>query len=323
MTIAQDGKDIEMALPSAYILSLEPSLPVQAWAQTAAPPTSGNPAATAGSPAAAQGEAAATPANDSVDSGLATAMLQVREIWVSYGSLSQSIYQITRYSALRGIDFYKVQSDLDGAISQAGWLKPADPLREKLVRAAAQLLAREKEAIEFDTTCWLLNKDEHPGKHVPAAEDAGRRAGALFGGLSDQIVSLRPDFRRLAEASPAFLKALPPEMRYFLGVADRKSQVVLGATVDSQTPMFLRGVSSKSLADTLGLRDGDTIVSAGDRTFKPEDDIEEFTTMIGEKPGGVLDVVVRRKGKPTTLHSKIPADLLQTYARSPQPAPGQ
>ena len=51
------------------------------------------------------------------------------------------------------------------------------------------------------------------------------------------------------------------------------------------------------------------------RTFKPEDDIEEFKLLIEQRPGGTLDVVVNRGGKPKTLQLKIPADVAQKYAR--------
>lgn len=58
-TLGQDGKGVEMALPSIHILALEPSLPVQPWAQA--------------SPKAAPGDSRVTSARDGIDASLATA----------------------------------------------------------------------------------------------------------------------------------------------------------------------------------------------------------------------------------------------------------
>ena len=44
VTLAQDNKNIEMALPSAYILGLEPSLPAQPWTQAASQQAPAGPA---------------------------------------------------------------------------------------------------------------------------------------------------------------------------------------------------------------------------------------------------------------------------------------
>lgn len=307
VTVVKDGQNVEMALPSAYILGLEPSLPVQPWTQAAAQNQPGAPAA--------------APANEAVDVGLAVAMTNIHDWWVFFEPFSQNVYRMTRYASIGHLDLYKIQSQIDAAISQAGWLKPADPLREKLVQAALQLLAKERQGIEFDINCWLMNKDVGPGKRIPQAEDAGRRATALFGSIPSLVAPLQADFRQLAQGSPAFVKALPIEMQYFLGVAERKSKLVLGAYLSSGAPMQLLNLLDPSLADVIGLRAGDLIVSAGGRTFKPTDDIEEFKLLIEQRPGGTLDVVVTRGGKPKTLQLKIPADVMQKYARGGDAGP--
>jgi S1-C subfamily serine protease len=69
--------------------------------------------------------------------------------------------------------------------------------------------------------------------------------------------------------------------------------------------------------DKLGLNPGDTIISAGGRTFKAEDDIEDFKLMIEGNPGGVLEVNVKRGSKIKTLSMKIPPDVLQKYGHTP------
>jgi S1-C subfamily serine protease len=303
VTVTQDGKDMEMALPSAYILGLEPSLPVQPWTQAAAQP--------------APGSSAARGANASVDASLAATLIKVHDFWSTYTQLSERIYAITRYGNLGRLDLYKVQSDLDNDIAQLGWLKTDDPLRQKLIQATGQLLAKEKQALEYDINCANLNKDTPPSKAVPQAEDFGRRASALLHSIPGQVQSLHLDFRQLAQGSPEFLNALPIEMRYFLGVVDRKSKLVLGAYMPAKNPFFIQGLIQYKLGEKLGLHDGDTIISAGGRTFKADDDIEDFKLMIEANPGGALEVVVNRGGKMKSLSIKIPPDVLQKYLRTP------
>jgi hypothetical protein len=303
VTVTQDGKDIEMALPSAYILGLEPSLLIQPWTQAAAQP--------------APGSSTARGPNAAVDASLAAALIKVHDFWCSYTLFSERIYAITRYGNLGRLDLYKVQSDLDNDIAQLGWLKTDDTLRQKLIQATGQLLAKEKQALEYDINCANLNKDTPPSKAVPRAEDFGKRASALLNAIPGQVQSLHPDFRQLAQGSPEFLNALPIEMRYFLGVVDRKSKLVLGAYMPAKNPFFIQGLIQYKLGEKLGLHDGDTIISAGGRTFKADDDIEDFKLMIEANPGGALEVVVNRGGKMKSLLIKIPPDVLQKYLRTP------
>ena len=303
VTVTQEGKDMEMALPSAYILGLEPSLPIQPWTQAAAQPAPGN--------SAARGP------NAAVDASLAATLIKVHDFSCSYTLFSERIYSITRYGNLGRLDLYQVQSDLDNDIAQLGWLKTDDPLRQKLIQATGQLLAKEKQALEFDINCASLNKNTPPSKAVPQAEDFGKRASALLNSIPGQVQSLQPDFRQLAQGSPEFLNALPIEMRYFLGVVDRKSKLVLGAYMPAKNPFFIQGLIQYKLGEKLGLHDGDMIISAGGRMFKADDDIEDFKLMIEANPGGALDVVVNRGGKIKTLSMKIPPDVLQKYLRTP------
>jgi hypothetical protein len=195
------------------------------------------------------------------------------------------------------------------------WLKQA--LRQKLIQATTQLIVKEKQAIEYDINCANLNKDTPPSKAMPQAEDFARRATALLNSIPSQVQSLHQGFRQLAQSSPEFLKALSSEMRYFLGVADRKSKLVLGAYLAANNPFYLLGLINNQLGEKLGLQGGDTIISAEGRTFKAEDDIEDFKLMIEAKPGGVIDVVVNRNGNVKAWSMKIPRDLLQKYVRTP------
>ncbi len=297
VSVTEDGRDLSMALPSAYILGLEPSLPPQPWSPAAAPAGPGAPAAP--SP------------NDAVDAGIASALISVHDIYCSTFPMTLNIFWTTKYSTLDNAVLYGWQSSLDNVNTQLEWLKTDDPLREKVIQAAGQLFARMKASLEYDIKCNVLNND-NSGKNTAQAEDFSKRAISTLNSVLDQISLLTPDFRRLAEISPEFMKALPIEMRYFLGLAERRSKLYLGAQVSSVKPYYLIN-SGTGLADKLGLRSGDTIISAGGREFQATDDIEEFKLLIEANLGRVLEVVVDRKGKRKTLQSNIPAKMPEKF----------
>lgn len=300
VTTVENNKEVEMALPVSYVLGLESSLQAQPWTQSTPQ------IASAGTPAASP--------NAPVDAGLAAALIEIRNIWISYSSLSDSIYTITRYGNLGRLDLYSVQSEVDNFMTQTSWLKTDDPLRQKLIQTAIQLLEKEKQGLGYDINCANLNKNTHPSEVVPQAEESGRMASALFRSIPGLLLALKPDFRQLAQNSPEFLKALPAEMQYFLGVTDRKSKVKLGVCTPIKDPLFLQSVNGSQLAYKLGLRPGDTIVSIGGRALKADEDIENLKAVIEENSGKELEAVVTRSGKPKALSMKVPADLLSTYA---------
>ncbi len=302
VTTVQDNKEVEMSLPAAYLLSLESSLQVLPWAQSS-PQT------------APAGSSAASP-NAPVDAGLAIALVEIRNIWVTYSSLSDGIYNMTRYGNLGHLDLYAVQSEVDNVMTQTSWLKTDDPLRQKLLQTAIQLLDKEKLALGHDINCANLNKNTHPSEAVPQAEESGRIASALFRSIPGLLIALKPDFHQLAQDSPEFLKALTVEMQYFLGIADRKSEFRLGICTSIKDPFFIQMINGSQLAYKLGLRSGDTIISTGGRTWKADDDIENVKAVIGENLGKELEIVINRGGKPKSLKVKVPVDLRSTYSRA-------
>ncbi len=311
VTVSLDGRDIEAAVPATYTLGLEPSLPVQPW--TPATPEGGAPAA-GGAPAVPTAQAP-SPANQEIDANLAAAMINIHDWWAIYGPLSGVIYRASLYSNMKNLDLYTVQSQIDSSINSLRWLKAADPLRDRLVSVAVQLLASERQAIDLDLQCWLLNKDAAPGKRNPQAEDAARRATALFEAVPPQVASLRGYFQQLAASSPSFLTPLSSEMRYFLGIEERKSKLVLGVYLHSAATMQIFNLVPHGLAVALGLRSGELVVSAGGRSFNPKDDMEDFKLLVEENAGRTLEVVVKRSGKLKTLKLTVPADVTQKYGR--------
>lgn len=246
--------------------------------------------------------------SDAVDDGIAAALISVHDLHASVSSLSGNIFNWTKYGTVDNAVFYNVQAQVDLAMTQLGWLKTDDPLRAKLIQAAGQLLAREKAALEYDVNCNVMNNSKPPA--AAQAEDLAKRAAAAARSVPDQILLLAPDFGRLAGKSPEFLKSLPVEMRYYLGLAERRSQLYLGAWVSGRQPLQLLGPGRLS---KLGFHGGDRIISLAGREFQPTDDIEDFKLRLVENAGREVEAAVERGGKRKILKVKIPAGILQEW----------
>ncbi|HYA49267.1 MAG TPA: hypothetical protein VEG35_06165 [Burkholderiales bacterium] len=254
-------------------------------------------------------------ANDAIDGALAAALIEVHDTLSRAQLATRGVYQMTKSEELDSSLFYDLQPGVDGAVGELARQRPDDPLRQKLVQATGQLLAGERAALENAINCAVLNKDTS-GRSAAQAEDFAKRAIAALNGVTDQVLALGPDFRVLADASPSFLKALPVEMRYFLGLAERKSRLLLGADVMARNPFLLVVVGDRTLAGRLGLRSGDRIIAVGGRRFTADDDVEDFKLAVEANLGRTLKVLVDRRGKMKTLSLKVPAEIAPEFLRA-------
>ena len=258
----------------------------------------------------------AAQANDSVDAALAEVLIEVHDTLSKVQLAMLGVYQLSKSDELDSSLFYELQPGVDAAVGELARLRPDDPLRQKLVQAAGQLLAGERAALENAINCVVLNKDPS-GRSSAQAEDFAKRAVAALNAVTDQVAALGPELRELAGSSPAFFKALPSEMRYFLGLAERRSKLVLGADVMARDPFLLVVVGDRTLAGRLGLRAGDRVISAAGRRFAAEDDVEDLKLVVEANLGRTLKVLVNRRGKMKMLSLKVPGEIPPESLRAP------
>jgi S1-C subfamily serine protease len=301
-----DGKSIFLAYPTAYILALDATLPTQPWKPGSTASVSPDQAAAAAQPPSS--------GNESVDAGIASALIFAHEMYGRIYYLTQRIYSITKYTTYNNANLYGLQSEVDNAITQCSWLKPSDPLRAQLVQSAIQALAKLKTVLDYCVQCNLMN-NASPRRHPDQAQDFATRAFSTLTSIPGQIALLTPDLRTLDKSSPQFTKSVPVEMRYFLGLAQRRSHYVLGVITNPRAPRVIYH-SWSGLADEIGLRGGDIIDSAAGRALKAEDDIEDFTLLIEANAGKTIELIISRNGKPKVLQAKIPAKFPDKFIRT-------
>ncbi len=287
-----DGKATSFVLPAAYILALDATLPTQPWGGT--PDAKSPPAST---PAMA---------NEEVEARIGRALMAVSEdsaclAWAG---------EFTRgFGFLSGVPdvVYQMQQNLDTAISALNEVRTDDALRLRLGRAVLQVMVNQKAASENFIRAVVI------GQQAKAwgaqSQDAQKRSNSMIQGIAAQIAGLKEDLKALEADSAKFREFLPFEQRYLLGLAERHSGFRLGVTTYPRNPFSLLIVGADSLAQKIGLRPGDHIVSAGGRAFTAADDFEEFKLLIKANLGRKLDAVVERSGKAQPIVLKIPKEI--------------
>ncbi|MBP7707870.1 MAG: trypsin-like peptidase domain-containing protein [Candidatus Aminicenantes bacterium] len=293
-----EGKAEALAVPAAYVLGLDASLQTQAWGAV---------------PAAAAAPAANLTALDEIDARLGRGFLAVAEddICLTWAN------EITRgYGFQSGVPeaVYRLQQGLDAAMAAVGEIRTDSELRLRVGRALVQILANQKAASENFIRAVVVGQQ---AKSWDAqSQDAQKRSNSIRQGIRGQIAALKADLKTLEAESAKFREFLPFEQRYNLGLAERSGGFRLGINSYPNNPFYLLIVAAGSVAQKIGLRPGDTIVSVGGRAFGVTDDIEELKLLIKSNLGKTVPAVVERGGKTQDIKLKIPkaipADALTT-----------
>lgn len=291
VTRDEDGKAVADAVPAAYIMGLDATLPTQPWG---------------GATAAPAAPAANLMALEEIDIRLGRALLDLIEDEVC---LTWANALARGFGFLSGVPdaVYELQQGLDTATAAVGEIRTDNELRLRVGRAAVQMLANQKAASESFIRAVVIGQQ---AKDWGAqSQDAQKRSDSLRQTVRQQIAGLKDDLAALEAESEAFRKYLPAEQRYMLGLAERPSGFRLGVTYYPGNPFYLLTVFPDSLGQKIGLRPGDKIVSVGERAFTVTDDFEELKLMIKANLGKTLPAVVERNGKAQDIRLKIPKEI--------------
>jgi S1-C subfamily serine protease len=107
-------------------------------------------------------------------------------------------------------------------------------------------------------------------------------------------------------ASKAFVEALPPDRRAELGLPGDPRDFNLGARYYQSTPALLAVVPKGSLADKLGFRAGDRLVTIDGA---PAASVWSLKLAMRARAGRKLPVVIEREGKQERRELAVPATL--------------
>jgi hypothetical protein len=117
---------------------------------------------------------------------------------------------------------------------------------------------------------------------------------------------LPPETVNDLKGSQAFAAALPVDKRVRMGLSNDPRDVRLGADYYQSTPTMLAVVDKGGLADKMGFKAGDRIISV---SGQPIASIWDFKLMLRANAGKKLSVLVERKGKQETVGASVPSQL--------------
>jgi len=285
----QEDQKLSIGLPSAYILGLDANLPIQPW-QTLK---------SAASSSAQQ--------NDIVDKQIAEALVQLHDNSTILNWLCDYTYG---QGYQRGVPqlIYNDMEDTKTALSNISILRSADPLRVRLLQHTTRALKSYLQATELFTKAIIVAKSTSKGWGAQP-QDLFARADALMSNFPQGYGSILADIKQLLESSDQFKSSLPLTMQYWLGIIERPAGFSLGVNSFARNPFQLFRVISSSLAEKIGLKTSDTIISLGDRVFKSTESIEDFKVLLKSYVGQKVEAKIKRNDKIQTIIFNVPKTL--------------
>lgn len=276
-----------LALPAAYALALDPTLPVKPWSG-----------------------AAGAGADDVLDQRLAEGLVAGLELLVAY-IYADSITGGQGF--LSGIPpvLYECRQQVESSLKHLAALRPADPLRQRLMAASVRALEAGVKATDLLIQSVLVG--QQTGTWGPNSADLLQRSRALIRTEAAMRPEVLADLKELLASSPAFGKGFPPECLYTMGVSERKSGYGLGIQAFHRTPFTFLLVMPKGLAEALGFQSGDRLLSLGARTWTPADTMEDLRLELKAHLGQTVPAVVERGGRTVPLELEIPQEIPREF----------
>lgn len=276
-----------LALPAAYALALDPTLPLKPWS----------------APAGAGGD-------EVVDQRLAEGLVAGLELLVAY------VYAdaITGGQGfLNGMPpvLYECRQGVESSLKHMAALHPADPLRQRLLAASVRAMEAGVKATDLMIQSVLVA--QQAGAWNPNSADMLQRSRALLQAEAAMRPEVLADLKGLLASSETFRKTFPPECLYTMGVLERKSGYGLGVQAFHRTPFTFLLVMPEGLAEQLGFETGDRLLSLGARTWTPTDTAEDLRLELKAHLGQTLPAVVERGGKTVKLEVEIPREIPREF----------
>jgi S1-C subfamily serine protease len=281
-----DGDNLNFAVPAVYVLGLDASLPTQPWDTVKATGPIGG---------------AGTISTDAFDKLAAEAVVLSTEADAIGGyAWSQRVTLKDGYRLGVPPLVYRLQSSLIAKADELSGFGIADPVRDAVRQRLVDSLRAW--ASSFDLLSRGIKAAALAGGWNPIANDFLSRASAAQVRFAFSSETELNTFGK----SVAFMALLPQDEKYAARLEKDPSGIALGVLLRPSDPLLIMSVARDSLADKIGLRAGDRILSADDR---PLSLLVDFKLAVKSHSGERLKVSVTRDGKPKDLNPKIPKDL--------------
>jgi hypothetical protein len=176
---------------------------------------------------------------------------------------------------------------------------PSDPTRKRILDDFLRASDTANKYVDF------------MAKAITAAQGANSFLGEpanLYGQAKalEPTMVLPPQTVADLKNSKAFLSALPADKRERMGLAADPRDVRLGADYYQSSPNMLAVVDKGGLADKMGFKAGDRILSVNGQGVAS---IWDFKLALRAAAGSKISTLVERKGKQETVNASVPGQL--------------
>src|SRR5262245_17699667 len=124
--------------------------------------------------------------------------------------------------------------------------------------------------------------------------------------MLDTTLVIPADIVEELRRSSAFQQALPVDRRNRLGLTNDPQDVQISADYYQSTPTLFAVVDKGGLAEKMGFKAGDRLVSAGGRGVNS---IWDFKVQLRQNAGKKISVVYEREGKQENREISVPSSL--------------
>lgn len=194
---------------------------------------------------------------------------------------------------------YSAQQQLKRQMDEFKKFTPGDPARQRIATELARAGADADKYVDL------------MAQSISAAQQANSWYGQplqLYGqakALEMGIVPAAPIVEEM-KRSAALVSGIPADHRARMGLGRDPHDFDLGATFYEATPQLLSVVAKGGLAEDMGFKSGDKIVSAGGRSIAS---VAEFKQILKANAGRKVSVTYERGGKQEKKDISVPSSL--------------
>ena len=178
-------------------------------------------------------------------------------------------------------------------------LAAGNPARRNVVDECTRVAAIAAQYVDLMTKA--ITEAQKANSWMGNPNDMFSQARALQPGIA-----LSPDVVEQLKPSKAFAEALPVERRSELGLQGDPRDFHFGATNYQGTPNVLAAVVKNGVADKLGFRTGDRLISLNGQAVAS---VWELKLALRANAGKAVHVLSEREGKQQDRELKVPAAL--------------
>jgi len=278
----KEGQNLNFAIPSKYILGLDFSLPTTPWDMVKKNEESVN----------------IKYSEKKFNKLLANLAISISDFTAAIVYLStENVMKDNGFRKSIPYVFYQKQTEIEISAQKLGDFSSNDAtvqnIKNAFINETARLLSSAKLLIE---SINLARRNEGWGYQ---SSDLLNQSAGLFKANSKVETEI---FDYLSE-NDDFLNSLPKDLREIYGRDNEELSFLFGVYVFNEDPTLILVVDRNTLAEKIGLRDGDRILSLNDISVE---NIYDIKKILLENRSKIIEIIIIRDGERETLEELVP-----------------